>query len=311
MSCDLSAIILSYNTQALTCACVKSVLADASHLSHTIEIIVVDNASTDDTAATLRREFPTVHVIVNATNLGFARGNNIGLAAAQGRYLLLLNSDTEVQPGALGALIEFMEAHPEAGACGPQLLNPDGTVQPSGRSLPSVWSVLVGMTKIYWLWKRDFYAEGGRNYQQVRQVGEVSGAALLVRREVYHRVGGLDPNFFAYYEDVDWCKRIGEAGFAVYYVPAARIVHHWKSTSQSVSELPYRAGQNSLRYYFVKHHGPLAQCLIQIMLAGKEIAYTVVCALRRDDDQRRFHQRMLANLKRQLPPSARRTKGQL
>src|SRR5512135_2508392 len=152
---DLSVIILTYNTCDLTRDCVMAALADAGRSRLDVEIIVVDNASSDETVATLRGAFPAVNVIVNASNLGFGRGNNVGLAAATGRYLLLLNSDAFVQPGALRALVEFMDAHPDAGACGPMLLNLNGTLQPSGRSLPNVWSVFVGMTKIYRLWKHD------------------------------------------------------------------------------------------------------------------------------------------------------------
>lgn len=290
---DLSIIILTYNTCDLTRDCVAAALAEAARSHFEVEIIVVDNASTDETMATLRAAFPAVDVIVNASNLGFGRGNNVGLVAAAGRYLMLLNSDAFLQPGALRALVEFMDAHPDAGACGPMLLNADGTLQPSGRSLPSVWSIFVGMTKLYRLWQRDLYLERGRDYHQVKQVGEISGAALLVRRTVYEQVGGFDPNFFVYYEDVDWCKRIDEAGYAIYYVPTAQVVHRWRTTSQAVSALAYQAGQDSLRYYFAKHHGRLAQRCIRLLLAGKEIVSVLVAWLRRDRTARQLHQQTL------------------
>ena len=225
---DLSVIVLTYNVRALTRACVRSLFADSSFSRFNIEVIVADNASTDDTVPTLRAEFPQIRWVLNEQNLGFARGNNAGLRVARGRYLFLLNSDTEVCDGALAALIEFMDAHPEAGACGPMLLNQDGSLQPSGRALPSVWSVFVSMTKLYRLWQKDLYAQRGRDYTQVTRVGEVSGAALLVRKTVYDQIGGFDPNLFIYYEDVDWCKRIGDAGYAVYYVPASNVMHLWQ-----------------------------------------------------------------------------------
>jgi N-acetylglucosaminyl-diphospho-decaprenol L-rhamnosyltransferase len=293
---DLSVIILSYNTSALTRACVGAVVREAAANAPTVEVIVVDNASTDETPAALRAAFPQVTVVVNTANLGFARGNNAGLAAATGRYRLLLNSDTEVQPGALAALVDFMDDHPEAGACGPMLLNADGSLQPSGRDLPSVWSVFIDMTRLYRLWRPELYAQPGRDYQKVAQVGEISGAALLVSSRVYHQMGGLDPNLFAYYEDVDWCQRIGAAGYRVYYVPAARVVHHSHGTSTGVSALAYRAGQDSLRYYFAKHHGRIAEGAIQGLLAAKELVRLAAAVLRRQPQARRFHTAMLQNV---------------
>ncbi len=290
---DVSVIILTYNTLSLTRACLRSVYASQRRI--TVETIVVDNASTDHTTECLQTEFPNAHFIMNSANLGFSRGNNVGLQAASGRYLLLLNSDTEVQPGALEAMITFMDEHPDAGACGPMLMNVDGTLQPSGRALPSVWSVFVGMTKLYRLWKAGFYVQRGRDYTQIARVGEVSGAALLVRHEAYQKVGGLDPNLFAYYEDVDWCKRISQAGYWVYYVPQAKVMHRWEGTSRSVSELSYRAGQNSQRYYFAKHHGPFAHRIIQLLLVSKECALMIAGLLHRDAPQMRFHAKMLAN----------------
>jgi hypothetical protein len=290
---DLSVIILTYNTCDLTRDCVAAALADAARSHLDVEIIVVDNASADETVATLRAAFPSVDVIVNDRNLGFGRGNNVGLAAATGRYLFLLNSDAFVQPGALRALVEFMDAHADAGACGPLLLNADGALQPSGRSLPSVWRIFVGMTKLYRLWQRDLYLERGRDYRQVARVGEISGAALLVRREVYQQLGGFDPKFFIYYEDVDWCRRINEAGYAIYYVPQAQVIHRWQVTSRSMSALAYQAGQDSLRYYFAKHHSRPAQFAIRLMLAGKEVVSVLVAGLRRDTAARRLHQQAL------------------
>lgn len=294
LAIDLSVIILTHNTRELTHACVHSVLADATSELN-VEVIVVDNASTDDTAQAMRNEFENVCIIENSDNLGFARGNNAGLAAAHGRYLLLLNSDTLIQPGALAALTQFMDAHPDAGACGPMLLNEDGSLQPSGRALPTVGHLFVDMTKLYRLRRRDVFAKRGRDYRQVARVGEVSGAALLIRREVYETVGGFDPKLFAYYEDVDLCKRIGDAGYAIYYAPAAKITHLWKRSSRALPELTYRAGQTSVRYYFRKHHGRIAEALVQLLLIAKECGLIIAALARRRFDQMKFHGRMLAH----------------
>jgi GT2 family glycosyltransferase len=290
---DLSVIIVTYNSCALTLACVASVLAECAAGGLACEVIVVDNASTDGTLAALRARTPDVRVLPQRANLGFARGNNAGLAAAHGRYLLLLNSDTEVRRGALAALVAFMDKHPAAGACGPMLLNPDGTLQPSGRDLPTLATLFLDMTKLHRLWRRDLYTQSGRDYTQVAAVGELSAAALLVRRGVYEQVGGLDPAFFAYYEDVDWCKRMGDAGYRLYYVPAAQVMHHWQGTSRQVSELAYRAGQDSLRYYFRKHHSPLAAGAVQALLIAKEAALLAAALGRGNVVGRQLHRRML------------------
>jgi GT2 family glycosyltransferase len=295
---DLSVIVLSYNTRDLTLACLRAVPAAAAGLE--TELIVVDNHSSDDTAACVAAQLPLARLIVNDRNLGFARGNNVGLAAARGRCLMLLNSDAIAAPGALRTLVEFMDAHPEAGACGPQLLNSDGSLQPSGRDLPTAWSVFSGMLRLYRLRRGSFYSQPGRDYSQTARVAELSGAALLVRREAYERTGGFDPHFFAYYEDVDWCKRLGEAGYALYYVPAAQVVHAWSATSRTMGQVPYRAAQDSLRYYFAKHHSWPARAAIGALLIAKELVLVLHALLRRDRSRLAFHRAMLARACRPL-----------
>jgi GT2 family glycosyltransferase len=290
---DLSVIVVTFNSRSLTLACTASVAAEQAAGPYAIELLVVDNASTDGTADALRETAPGARVLVQPANLGFAGGNNAGLAAAQGRYLLLLNSDTEVRPGALAALVAFMDAHPEAGACGPMLLNPDGTLQPTGRDLPTLGSLFLDMTRLYKLMRRDLYGQRGRDYQEVAAVGELSAAAILVRRSVYTQVGGLDPGFFFYYEDIDWCKRIGDAGWRIYYVPQAQVMHHWQGTSRTVSTLAYRAGQDGLRRYFRKHHGRAAAWTVQAMLTGKETVLLLASSLRGDASGVLLHREML------------------
>lgn len=289
---DLSIVILTYNTRLLTERCLASIEAYPS-APYSIETVLVDNASADGTAEIVHQRFPAVRLVRNLTNEGFARGNNAGLAVAEGRYLMLLNSDTEVMPGTLTELIRFMDAHPEVGACGPMLLNVDGSLQPSGRPLPTLWRVFVDMSNLYRLWKSDLYLERNRNYSRPALVGELSGAALLVRRTCYEECGGLDPAFFAYYEDVDWCKRIGDAGWLIYYVPLAKVIHVWQGTSRHVSERAYRAGQDSLRYYFHKHHGRMAAWVVQAMLVGKELFRIAIGCIQFRFPAVAFHWKML------------------
>jgi len=287
-------VVLTYNTRTLTLACLRSLYAQAD-IAH-CEVIVVDNASGDQTAEAVAEAFAQVQLIRAPKNLGFGGGNNLGLIAARGRYVLLLNSDTEVQPGALGALIDFMDTHPEAGACGPMLLNTDGSLQPSGRALPTAGSVFLDMTRLYRLTRRDVFVEPGRDYNQVKRVGEISGAALLIRHSLYERIGGFDTGLFLFYEDVDLCKRVGDAGFGVFYVPAAKVIHHWGGTMSTISETAYRAGQDSLRYYFAKHHLRPAQVFVASLLMMKEIAYTLMSIARGRRPEYYFHRNLLSRL---------------
>lgn len=293
MAITLSIVVVTYNTCELTVKCLRSLYHDLESIYETFEVILVDNASADGTAEIVHQRFPAVRLVRNPTNEGFARGNNAGLAVAEGRYLMLLNSDTEVMPGTLTGLIRFMDAHPEAGACGPMLLNVDGSLQPSGRPLPTLWRVFLDMSKLYRLWKSDLYLEQNRDYRRPALVGELSGAALLVRRTCYEECGGLDPVFFAYYEDVDWCKRIGDAGWLIYYVPLAKVLHVWQGTSRHVSERAYRAGQDSLRYYFYKHHGRMAAWIVQAMLVGKELFRIGISCIQLKFSAVAFHWKML------------------
>lgn len=298
---DLSIIVLSFNTRELLRNCLSSVRIDLARVAYDVELIVVDNASVDGSTEMTASEFPEAKLIMNIQNLGFSKGNNIGLAQAQGRYLLCLNSDTLIQPGALAALIEFMESHPDAGAIGPMLLNEDGSLQPSGRALPNAFTVFLGMSKLYRFWSNDFYHQRGRDYNKVQEVQEISGAALCVRREAYEMTRGFDENLWAYYEDVDWCVRIAKVGYKIYFVPQAKILHLWKRSSQKTPELVYRAGQNSQRYYFRKHTGRIQAAFVDAMLGVKEIINVLAAFAQGDKHRAAFHRSMLANLSR--PPA--------
>ncbi|MEO7705732.1 MAG: glycosyltransferase family 2 protein [Thermoflexales bacterium] len=291
---DLSVVVLTYNTRKLTLACLRALYAQPDIAR--CEVIVVDNASGDHTAEAVAEAFAQVQLILAPKNLGFGGGNNLGLSAARGRYVLLLNSDTEVQPGALSALIDFMDAHPQAGACGPMLLNSDGSLQPSGRALPTAGSIFLDMTRLYRLTRRNVFVEPGRDYNQIKQVGEISGAALLIRHSLYERIGGFDTGLFLFYEDVDLCKRVGDAGFGVFYVPAAKVIHHWGGTMKTISETAYRAGQDSLRYYFAKHHRRPAQVFVAALLAAKELALALASIARGRRTEYSFHRKLLSRL---------------
>ncbi len=260
---DLTIIIVSWNVRDLLRRCLRSIQDSALATGNLqVEIIVVDNASSDGSPEMVVAEFPDVHLVVNAENRGFTAANNQGLALSRGRFLLLLNPDTEVVGDALSAMVRYMETHPEVGAVGPQLRYPDGSLQSSRRRFPTFATALVESTVIQEWWtdnrilRRYYMADTSDD--AVQPVDWLVGACLMVRREVVEQVGGLDEGFFMYSEELDWCRRIKNAGWTVVYLPDAVVVHHeGKSSEQAVAARHIHFHSSKVRY-FTKHHGRLA-----------------------------------------------------
>ena len=207
-------------------------------------------------------EFPEVRLIRNAENIGFARGNNIGIAASTGRYVLLLNSDTIVPPGTLARLVAFMDAHPQAGACSPRLLQPDGTPQPYAFGCDPTLGYLLrrGVNRL--LFRRPLHDWA---VAEPIEVDWVSGACLLVRREAIDQVGGLDEAMFMYFEDNDWCRRMRLAGWQVYYVPTVEITHIG-GASLKQNPAARAAYYRSLAHFYEKHYGWPGRLLLKVLL---------------------------------------------
>ncbi len=264
---DLSIVILNWNVRDLLRQCLQSVYTARSTLA--TEVIVVDNASSDDSVAMVRAEYPDVRLMVNAANRGYAGGNNDGIAAAAGRYVLILNPDTQVVGDALSTLVAYAEAHPDVGIVAPQLLNPDGSVQPSRRRFPTLTTALFEST---WLQSSaprsvlsDYYMLD-RSDDETLQVDWVVGACLLVRRAVIDQVGKLDEGFFMYSEELDWCRRIKGAGWKIVYLPKAQVIHHMGKSSDQVVAQRHIYFQTSKVRYFRKHHGQWAASWLRIAL---------------------------------------------
>ena len=268
---DLSVIVVSWNVRDLLRRCLQSILAavDGSAPPRTLEILVVDNASADGSAAMVQAEFPTVRLIANDRNRGFTAANNQGLAASQGRYLLLLNPDAELMDSALAEMVGCMETHPEAGVLGPQLLYPDGSVQSSRRRFPTLATALVESTVVQEWWRdnrvlrRCYMLDTPPAPGEPQPVDWLVGACLLVRRAAYEQVGGLDEGFFMYSEELDWCRRIKGAGWQVLYLPTARVIHHEGKSSEQVVPARHIHFQSSKVRYFRKHHGRLTAELLR------------------------------------------------
>ncbi|MBI4429526.1 MAG: glycosyltransferase [Ignavibacteriales bacterium] len=247
---DISVIIVNYNVRDFLYHALHS-LYKASKRIRT-EIIVVDNASDDGSVEMVRKRFPAVQLIPNKNNLGFAKANNIALKRARGKFLLLINPDTVVQEDTLSVMMNFFAEYPDAGLAGCKVLNPDGTFQLScRRSFPTPWVALTKMTGLSKLFPRSSwfgkYNLTFLNTEETYEVDAVSGSFMMLRREIYERVGGLDEAFFMYGEDLDWCYRIQSAGWKVYYVHSTKIIHYKGESTK-------RSGLDEIRTFYEAMH---------------------------------------------------------
>lgn len=223
---DLSIIIVNWKTKDELRACLRSILeGDRTAM----EIIVVDNASRDGSVEMLKREFPSVQVIENEANYGFARAANIGIRASSGRYVLLLNPDTEVQPHAFSTFIRFADENPGIGIIGPKILNPNGSLQYSCRRFPTIGAAIFRNTLLGRLFPRNPYTRDYLmvewDHRETTDVDWVSGAAMLIRRRMLEEIGLLDEQFYMYCEDVDLAYRAWEKGWRVTYYPHVCVTH--------------------------------------------------------------------------------------
>ena len=304
---DLSIIVVSWNVRELLRACLRSLTKDERPGTKdrsspsfvlrpsSVEIIVIDNASSDGSAEMVAAEFPQVRLVANADNRGFTGGNNQGIAVAQGRYVFFLNPDTVVMDDALSTLVGYMEEHHDVGVIGPELRYGDGSLQSSRRRFPTFGSALFESTPLAWHWPDNRWAR--RYRMEDRQTFEVSGepmvrttskasegadvdwlvgAALLTRRAVLDQVGGFDEGYFMYSEELDWCRRVKAAGWRVVYLPSAQIVHYEGKSSEQVVAARHIRFQTSKVRYFRKFHGrPAAGALRAFLLAAFAVEWVL------------------------------------
>lgn len=265
---DLTVSIVNTNNRAYLEKCLGSIFARTRDL--TFQVIVTDNASSDDSAAMVLRHFPQVVLLRSAERLGFAASHNRALERGTGRYLLILNEDTEICEQCFETLVRFMDAHFPVGACGPQLLNPDGSLQRTGNRFPTLVFGAFEALSLNRLFPRNpvlqhnTYADWDRSTP--RAVDAVSGAALLIRREAMMQIGLLDPKFFIYSEELDWCFRLHQLGWQVYYLPAARLIHYGgQSTAVRAPKKFHDIHWNSFLYYYEKHFGKPAALFLRAL----------------------------------------------
>lgn len=281
----LSILIVNWNTGELARRCIESILKTAPPSD--FEIIVVDNASTDGSFDMLKAAFGAearVKLLKAETNIGFARANNLAFGQSRGDLILCLNPDTEVMPDALAKLTDFILANAHAGVVGARLTNPDGTVQNSVRHFPSIWSsilILLGMHRIF---NPKKYLMSDFDYSREAEVDQVMGAALITRRSLIEKIGFFDEGFWLWYEEVDFCKRVRQAGYKVIYYPKSVIIHHiGKSFSQMPPYLRKKTMARSLALYFKKHGN-----LFEVLLIRVAAPFAILIALTGSLIQRLF-----------------------
>ncbi|MBC7263250.1 MAG: glycosyltransferase family 2 protein [Chloroflexi bacterium] len=265
---DLSIVIVNWNVKDLLAHCLESVFHASDGLE--IEVIVVDNASTDGSPQMVRECFPQVQLVANERNAGFTTANNQGIATAKGRYILLLNPDTEVLDGALSTMVRYMDAHPSVGALGPRLIYPDGHVQSSRRRFPTLATAFLESTILQQWFPHNrilsrYYCLD-RSDEEEQEVDWVVGACLMMRREALDQVGPLDEGFFMYSEEMDWCHRLVKRGWHVVYLPSARVVHYEGRSSSQVVPQRHIYFQSSKVYYFRKYFGLWGEILRWFLL---------------------------------------------
>lgn len=265
---DLSIIIVSWNVCDLLADCLHSI-AETVQGTLSYEIIVVDSASSDGTVNHLREHFPHVRLLSQSENVGFTRGNNIGLYAARGRYLLLLNPDTVVLGDAIQQMVDYLAAHPDVGIVGPHTLNSDGSTQSSRRRFPTLPLAFFESTWLQPYAPRsllDRYYVAHAADDAIIDVDWVQGSALMAQRAVYTTVGGLDSNYVMFSEELDWCRRAKDAGWRVVYLGQAQIVHHGGKSTDQVTARKHIHFQESKLRYFLKYHGPVEAQMLRLFL---------------------------------------------
>lgn len=268
---DLSVVIVSWNTRELLLQCLVSVRAEQRRSELDLEIIVVDNASTDGSAEAVRAADSDVVVLAQSENLGFAAANNLGIEHARGNALLILNPDTELQPESLGRLWRTLVASEHIGLVSPVLLNTDGSFQTAGFQFPGLVQTFLDL---YPLHPRLMGSQINGRYDRGDgrspfRIDHPLGACMLVRREIVDTVGAFDPGYFVYSEEIDWCRRMSDAGWTILCAPSATVIHHGgQSTSQAPDRMQAQLHRSRARYFLLHENERFRRRLRSLMDLG-------------------------------------------
>jgi len=267
---DVSVIIVNWNVTNFTKACLNSIFNSIHNslykISISIEVIVIDNNSSDENVKTLKEIFPNIKLIINKTNKGFAKACNQGIKISRGRYIFLLNPDTLIHAGCLEAMVNFLNLKKDAGGVTPHVLNPDGSTQSLGRKLPTLRNAFILYFFPYRFYKKIGFLKRCKNLREAFEIEALSGATMMIRRKVLDSIGLLDEGLPMYAEDIDICYRIRKAGWRLYCLPNVSITHIGGASSRMV---PIKAKFNSYKTfhaYFGKNHGEVSALLIRLMI---------------------------------------------
>lgn len=256
-SVDISVVIVGWNAKRCLALCLESLVEVPPR--RRMEVLVIDNASTDGSVEMIEATFPWVKLIKSGENLGFAKGNNVAIRRCQGRYIALVNPDVIVLPGCLDALADFLDQHPRVGNVGPRVFNPDMSQQSTCRRFPTLWNNFCSATRLERVFKTSPLFAGEHMFyfphDRTLAVEVLVGCFSMIRREAFDSVGLLDEDLFMYGDDVDWCRRARNAGWQVVFYPGAQAIH---DRGRTTAPYPVRfalAQQKSVLHYWSKHHG--------------------------------------------------------
>ena len=254
--CLVSVIIVTWNGKKYALECLESLMAQRRAIS--VEIIVVDNGSSDGTPEEIRDRFPEITLIENQANFGFAKANNIGMALSQGKYVCLVNSDVVIPSMCLEKMVKFMDSHPEIGVLGPKMLSPDGRTGASVMRLPTVWNTLCCALGLNIFFSRSVlfggFSMNAYPYDTVENVEVLTGWFWMIPCAALETVGGLDEQFFMYGEDIDWCHRFRDAGWQVVFYPEVGALHYGAASSKEAPTRFYVEMRRANLQYFRKHY---------------------------------------------------------
>jgi GT2 family glycosyltransferase len=281
ISVEISVVIVNWNGKQFLEGCLESL--GTARPRRSMEVLVVDNASTDRSAEMVETKFPWVKLIKSAENLGFAKGNNVAIRQCQGRYIALVNPDVVVFPGCLDALAEFLDKNPQVGNVGPRVFNPDMTQQSTCRRFPTLWNNFCSATRLERLFMSSPFFTGEHmfyfSHDRTRAVDVLVGCFTMIRREAFDAVGLLDEDLFMYGDDVDWCRRAWDAGWQVVFHPEGQAIHYRGKCAEPYPVRFAVAQQRSVLHYWSKHHGFWGVLGIRsIMLLHHLLRYMVAAA---------------------------------